>query len=156
MKSTLSALWCGLIFGAGLMISGMTEPQKVQGFLDVFGAWDPSLAVVMASALMVSAAGFVLARRRVRPLFEARSLWPSKREIDTPLVIGAVVFGAGWGLIGFCPGPALADIATGAPMVLLFVAAMALGMLGERLARRRRQIPGTIIGEAPSVEANCG
>ncbi|MGH6990215.1 MAG: DUF6691 family protein [Stellaceae bacterium] len=155
MKTMLSALICGLLFGAGLVISGMTETQKVQGFLDLFGDWDPSLAVVMASALIVSFGGFRLVRRRARPLFEARALWPTKQAIDRPLVIGAALFGAGWGLIGFCPGPALTDLSTGAPMVVVFVVAMAAGMVADNLLRRRHH-PPAVIGSEQALEANCG
>jgi hypothetical protein len=155
MKTMLSALVCGLIFGAGLLISGMTETQKVQGFLDIFGAWDPSLAVVMASALVVTFVGFLVARRRTAPLFEARALWPTKARIDAPLVGGAVLFGAGWGLIGFCPGPAIADLSTGAPAVIAFVVAMAVGMAAQNVLRPRRQPPAPASGE-PALEASCG
>src|SRR6267154_1406111 len=99
----IASLLCGLIFGAGLLISGMVQPTKVLGFLDIFGAWDPSLAVVMIAALAVSAPGFMLAGRRARPLFAPKSFWPSKTQIDPPLVAGAVLFGIGWGLVGLCP-----------------------------------------------------
>jgi uncharacterized protein len=125
----IAALICGFIFGWGLLISGMMQPAKVLAFLDIFGDWDPSLAVVMAAALAVSSAGFALARRRGLPLFAAQSLWPSKTDIDQPLAVGAVLFGAGWGLVGLCPGPALENIATLSPRVIVFVAAMAAGML---------------------------
>ncbi len=153
MKNILSALVCGLIFGGGLDIAQMTETQKVLGFLDILGDWDPSLAVVMAAALIVTFGGFVLARRRAAPVFEARMLWPTKSAIDAPLVAGAVLFGAGWGLIGFCPGPAIADLATGAPAVILFVAAMAVGMAANNLMQRRNAPP---IGKQPALEASCG
>jgi len=155
MKTILAAFVCGLIFGAGLLIAGMTETQKVQGFLDIFGDWDPSLAVVMAAALVVAFLGFMLARRRATPLFTARALWPTRSDIDAPLVSGAVLFGAGWGLIGFCPGPAIADLSTGAPMVILFVVAMAIGMAGENLIERRRR-PAAPVGKEPALEASCG
>src|SRR5664279_697483 len=96
----LASLLCGLIFGAGLLVSGMVQPAKVLGFLDIFGAWDPSLAIVMMSALAVAIPGFALAKRR-SPL-PALSLWPSKNDIDRPLVMGAALFGVGWGLVGLC------------------------------------------------------
>lgn len=153
MKGFLAALFCGLVFGAGLVISGMTETQKVLGFLDLAGAWDPSLAVVMAAALAVSFVGFMLARQRPRPFFARQSLWPVKTGIDTPIVAGSVLFGIGWGLIGFCPGPAIADLATGSPAVILFVVAMAAGMIAQNLLMRREP-PG--IGKAPALEASCG
>ena len=134
----LASLMCGLIFGAGLLISGMVQPIKVLGFLDIFGAWDPSLAVVMIAALAVSAPGFMLAGRRARPLFAPKSFWPSKTQIDPPLVAGAVLFGIGWGLVGLCPGPALESLATLSPGVIGFVAAMAAGMLLHDIWQRSR------------------
>jgi uncharacterized membrane protein YedE/YeeE len=124
----IASLLCGLIFGAGLLISGMVQPTKVLGFLDIFGAWDPSLAVVMVAALAISVPGFTLANGRSRPLLAARSFWPTKRDIDSPLVVGAALFGIGWGLVGLCPGPALESLATLSPGIIAFVAAMAGGM----------------------------
>ena len=124
----MASLVCGLVFGAGLLISGMVQPTKVLGFLDIFGAWDPSLAVVMATALAVSTPGFMLANSRARPLLATRSFWPTKRDIDRPLVVGAALFGVGWGLVGLCPGPALESLATLSPGIIVFVAAMAGGM----------------------------
>ena len=129
----LAALSCGLIFGWGLLISGMVEPTKVIGFLDVFGAWDPSLAVVMAAALGVSGVGFRLVAARPRPVFAAQSSWPTRTDVDAPLVIGAILFGVGWGLVGLCPGPALENLATLSPRVIAFVVAMACGMGLHRL-----------------------
>src|SRR3954463_8760705 len=99
----LAPLMCGLIFGAGLLISGMMQPAKVLAFLDIFGAWDPSLAVVMIAALAVAVPGFRLASRRSRPLLATQGFWPAKTRIDRPLVIGATLFGIGWGLVGLCP-----------------------------------------------------
>ena len=125
---TLASLACGFLFGLGLLVSGMIQPAKVLGFLDIFGAWDPSLAVVMAVALAVSNAGFTLARRRQKPILAPQSLWPLKTGIDRPLVIGSVLFGVGWGLVGLCPGPALENLATLSPRVIAFVLAMAAGM----------------------------
>lgn len=134
----LASLLCGLIFGAGLLISGMVQPTKVLAFLDIFGAWDPSLAVVMIAALAVSAPGFMLAKGRSRPLLASRSFWPARDDIDRPLVIGSAMFGAGWGLAGLCPGPALESLATLSPGVLVFVAAMAAGMVLRDLWQRLR------------------
>ncbi|HEX5999443.1 MAG TPA: DUF6691 family protein [Hyphomicrobiaceae bacterium] len=134
----LASLACGFIFGAGLLISGMVNPEKVLGFLDIFGAWDPSLAVVMATALLVSYVGFWIARQRAHPLFAPQSLWPAKGDIDRRLVIGSALFGLGWGLVGLCPGPALTNLATLAPGVLAFVVAMAAGMLGHDLWQSER------------------
>jgi uncharacterized membrane protein YedE/YeeE len=124
----IAPLVCGLIFGAGLLISGMVQPTKVLGFLDIFGAWDPSLAVVMAAALAVSVPGFMLAKRRSQPWLASQYFWPGKSEIDLPLVAGAALFGVGWGLVGLCPGPALESLATLSPGVIVFAVAMAAGM----------------------------
>jgi uncharacterized membrane protein YedE/YeeE len=139
----LAALVSGLVFGFGLAISGMTQPTKVLGFLDVLGiasgTWDPTLAFVMIGALAVAAPGFLIARRRTRPLFAPTAGWPSKRDIDRPLVAGAVLFGIGWGLVGLCPGPAIANLATLSPRVVAFVVAMAIGMLALDFWRRRQR-----------------
>jgi hypothetical protein len=138
----VAALIIGFVFGWGLLISGMVQPAKVLAFLDVFaipnGQWDPSLAVVMAAALAVSGAGFALARRRERPLLAAQSLWPTRSGIDRPLVIGSTLFGAGWGLCGLCPGPALENLASLSPRVIVFVVAMAAGMALNDFRQRRR------------------
>jgi uncharacterized membrane protein YedE/YeeE len=136
----IASLLSGLVFGAGLLISGMVSPTKVLGFLDIFGAWDPSLAVVMAAALAVSAPGFMLANGRSRPLLAAQSVWPTKNHIDRPLVVGAAIFGIGWGLVGLCPGPALESLATLSPGVIAFVAAMAAGMVFQNVWQRSRTI----------------
>ena len=138
---TIASLACGFIFGLGLLVSGMLQPTKVLGFLDIFGVWDPSLAVVMAAALVVSNAGFILARRRQRPIFATRSLWPTKHYIDRPLVFGSALFGVGWGLVGLCPGPALENLATLSPRVIVFVVAMALGMLIHNLYQKFSAAP---------------
>lgn len=132
MKSLVS-LACGLLFGLGLAISGMTDPAKVLGFLDVTGAWDPTLAFVMGGALAVNAVAFALTRRRQGPLFGERFHIPTRSDIDTRLVAGAALFGVGWGLAGFCPGPGLAALATGSGGVLLFVAGLVGGTLAARL-----------------------
>ncbi len=124
----LASLLCGLVFGAGLLISGMVQPTKVLAFLDIFGTWDPSLIVVMIAALAVSAPGFALARRS-RPVFAEECAWPTKTGLDRPLVIGSVMFGIGWGLVGLCPGPALESLATLSPEIFVFVAAMTAGMI---------------------------
>lgn len=134
----VASLLCGLVFGAGLLISGMVQPTKVLAFLDIFGAWDPSLAVVMMAALAVSAPGFMLAKGRSRPLLAVRSFWPARDDIDRPLVIGSAMFGAGWGLVGLCPGPALESLATLSPGVIVFVSAMAAGMVVRDLWQRSR------------------
>src|SRR5262245_45612433 len=127
-----ASLVCGFVFGCGLTVSGMIQPAKVLGFLDVFGAWDPSLAVVMAAGLTVTSIGYALVRRR-SPLFEKESLWPTKKDIDQSLLLGALLFGIGWGLVGLCPGPAVTNLATLSLPVIIFVIAMALGMLAHDL-----------------------
>jgi uncharacterized protein len=135
-----ASLLCGFLFGWGLLISGMIRPEKVLGFLDVLaipaGNWDPSLAVVMAAALAVTAPGYGLARRR-SPIFAAQNQWPKQTVIDRPLLFGALLFGIGWGLVGLCPGPAIENLATGSPSVIVFVAAMAVGMFAYHLWERR-------------------
>ena len=136
----LASLLCGLIFGLGLVISQMVSPAKVLAFLDVFGipsgAWDPSLAVVMAAGLVVASAGYALARRRP-PLLVSESMWPTKQDVDGPLVAGAILFGVGWGLVGLCPGPAIANLATLAPGIIIFVVAMMIGMVAHDLWQAR-------------------
>ena len=127
MQAVASFL-CGLIFGSGLLISGMTQPAKVLGFLDIFGRWDPTLAFVMAGALAVSSVGYALARRQIRPVIAAQHFWPKKTDINRPLVIGSLLFGIGWGLVGLCPGPALENLASLSPRVFVFVMAMIAGM----------------------------
>jgi uncharacterized membrane protein YedE/YeeE len=129
----LVALACGLVFGAGLAISGMTNPAKVLAFLDVFGAFDPTLAVVMGAALLVAAPGFALARRRARPWLAESFRLPTRHDVDARLVFGAVLFGTGWGLVGLCPGPALANLSRLSVDVLLFVASMLAAMLLYRV-----------------------
>ena len=134
----VAPLICGLIFGAGLLISGMVRPDKVLNFLDVFGAWDPSLAVVMVAALAVAMPGFMLAGRRSQPWLAPQYFWPGKTAIDAPLVAGATLFGIGWGLVGLCPGPALESLATLSPGVIVFVVAMAAGMVLHDTWQRSR------------------
>ena len=107
----IAALICGFVFGLGLLISGMVQPTKVLGFLDIFGAWDPSLAVVMLAALVFASLGFRLARRREQPIFAKQSVLPTKTAVDRQLMGGSVLFGIGWGLVGLCPGPALENLA---------------------------------------------
>jgi uncharacterized membrane protein YedE/YeeE len=134
---TLASFGCGLIFGIGLLISGMTQPAKVLGFLDIFGPWDPTLAFVMAGALAASSVGYALARRTRRPAFVARHLWPTRTDIDPPLIVGSALFGIGWGLVGLCPGPALENLATLSPPVIVFVLALIAGMGGQDLWQSR-------------------
>jgi uncharacterized protein len=134
----LASLLCGLVFGAGLLISKMVQPTKVLAFLDIFGAWDPSLAVVMIAALAVSVPGFMLARRHARPVLAPECFWPTKTGLDPQLVTGSVLFGVGWGLVGLCPGPALESLATLSPDVVVFVIAMTAGMILHDLWQRAR------------------
>ena len=144
MLQIVTAVVAGLLFGAGLTVSQMVNPAKVIGFLDVAGNWDPSLAFVLAGAVGTAALGFLVVRRRLAaPLFAAAFDPPSARGIDRNLVFGAVLFGIGWGLVGLCPGPALAALAIAPAKVALFVAAMLAGMAGfavlQSFAARRKQ-----------------
>jgi hypothetical protein len=136
----IAALICGLIFGWGLLVSGMVQPAKVLAFLDIFGAWDPSLAVVMLAALVVSSPGFRLAKRRVRPILATQSVWPTQVGVDRQLVIGSLLFGIGWGLVGLCPGPALENLVTLSPRVIVFVVAMTGGMVLHDIWSQRRPV----------------
>ena len=129
MPAVLVALLSGLIFGLGLVISQMMNPAKVLTFLDVAGHWDPSLAFVMAGAIPVAAIGFYLGRHRRAPVVAKTFSTPAQTGIDARLIAGATVFGIGWGLVGFCPGPALAALQSGRWEVFTFVAAMIGGML---------------------------
>jgi uncharacterized membrane protein YedE/YeeE len=137
MTRILLALLAGAVFGLGLVLSGMANPAKVLAFLDLAGAWDPSLAFVMAGAIPVAAIGFRLGARRAAPLCAPAFAPPARGVVDARLVGGAVLFGLGWGLAGFCPGPALATLGFGGWQPLLFVAAMLAGMALFALLRRR-------------------
>lgn len=135
-----NAFLCGLVFGLGLLVSGMANPAKVLGFLDLAGRWDPSLAFVMAGAIALAAVGFRLARTRKTSVLGAPMQLPTATRIDARLVGGSLLFGVGWGLAGFCPGPALVNAGSGEPRAWLFVAAMLAGMaLYAVLERRRHQ-----------------
>ena len=138
MRPAVTALAAGSLFGVGLAISGMTLPAKVIGFLDVTGHWDPTLAMVMLGAIAVHFVLFRLVLRRRAPIFDSHFHVPTRRDIDLRLVGGAGLFGIGWGLAGQCPGPALTNIATGAPSAFLFVATMAAGMVIQREVDRIR------------------
>ncbi|QEN85261.1 YeeE/YedE family protein [Labrys sp. KNU-23] len=132
------SLLAGTVFGLGLAISGMIDPARVLGFLNVAsGHWDPSLVFVLAGAVMVAIPGVFLQRRLSRPWLDERFHLPARTRIDRRLLLGALLFGVGWGIAGFCPGPAIAALSTARPVVFLFVAAMALGMLAwDRLFAR--------------------
>src|SRR6516162_8605173 len=131
MPAVLAALVSGLLFGLGLLVSQMVNPAKVIGFLDVFGDFDPSLAFVMATAIPVTALGYAVARRCRSPLCAPTFNPPTQAKIDQRLMLGAVLFGVGWGLVGYCPGPALAALGFGNPATILFVFAMFVGMGGR-------------------------
>ena len=134
-----TSLLAGLVFGLGLILSGMSDPAKVLGFLDLGGAWDPSLALVMGGAIAVGAIAFAVARKRSVSFVGAAMRLPIARGIDRRLVLGSLVFGVGWGIAGFCPGPALVALGMGQAKALVFVLAMLAGMGGfERLERRSR------------------
>lgn len=134
--SRVSEFVVGLLFGVGLMASGMTDPGKVIGFLDLFGTWDPSLALVMGGAIAVGFFAFALAKKRTTTFLGGALRFPTTSQMDKPLVIGSLLFGAGWGLGGFCPGPALVSMADGQSKATLFVAAMLVGMMGFELMDR--------------------
>jgi uncharacterized membrane protein YedE/YeeE len=141
MKRNILALVVGLIFGLGLCLSGMYEPAKVTGFLDLAGQWDPSLAFVMGGAIAVALPAFLLARRRKAPWLGGVMDLPTARAIDAPLAVGSAIFGVGWGLAGVCPAPGVVDLGFFSPAAALFVVAMAAGMLIYRAVIGRR-LPG--------------
>lgn len=134
----LIAFFAGLIFGIGLLLAGMANPAKVLGFLDLAGAWDPSLALVMGGAIAVALLPFAWARRQPRSLLGAPMQLPQKRELDRRLILGSLVFGIGWGIAGICPGPGVAILLTGHWQAMLFVAAMLAGMLLYTALERQR------------------
>ena len=135
MKSKAAALLSGLLLGVGLGIAGMTNPAKVTGFLDILGSWDPSLALVMVGAIGVHVLLLRPILRRPRPLFEDTFQVPKRGRVDARLVLGAAVFGIGWGLGGVCPGPGIVDAASGSSYALVFTVAMALGAVALRTRR---------------------
>ena len=134
----LSALLSGLVFGLGLIVSGMANPAKVLGFLDLAGEWDPSLALVMVGAVAVGFFAFLIAKNRTRSFIGAEMKLPTASAIDSRLLAGSAMFGAGWGVAGFCPGPGLVALGMGEPKALVFVAAMLVGMvIFSRLEKRK-------------------
>lgn len=142
MRRILSALAIGLVFGVGIVVSGMANPAKVLNFFDVFGTWDPSLALVMASALAVTFLGYKVVLQRPAPVLERTFHLPAKRQLDLPLIGGSALFGIGWGIAGFCPGGAIPALGSGQSSPLTFVGAMIVGILlvnglGALSARRR-------------------
>jgi uncharacterized membrane protein YedE/YeeE len=145
-QQNAGALTAGLWFGAGLAVSGMTQPRKVIGFLDVFGAWDASLVFVMAGAIAVHFIAYRLVGRRRSPLLADHWALPTRRDIDLKLLVGAAVFGVGWGLAGYCPGPGLVSAASGSALALVFVVALLIGLrvtASAELAWRTRRSNAT-------------
>ena len=136
--TTVIAAIVGLVFGLGLLVSGMADPHKVLGFLDLAGAWDPSLALVMAGAIAVAAPAFFWARKRRVSLLGAPMQLPTATRLDRRLVLGSLLFGAGWGVAGFCPGPGLVALGMGVPQAFVFVLAMLAGMLLFEAIERSR------------------
>jgi len=137
MPTVLAALIGGFLFGLGLTISQMINPAKVIGFLDLVGDWDPSLAFVMATAIPAAAVGYSLARRFHSPLCALEFSQPSQTRVDQNLIAGAVLFGIGWGIVGYCPGPAVAGLGLGNPATVLFVVSMLVGMGSYRVLQSR-------------------
>ena len=137
MAAIVSALFIGALFGFGLAVSEMIDPARVIGFLDVAGRWDPTLLFVMGGALAVTLPGFPLILRRARPLLAEFFAMPTQSRLDGSLITGATIFGIGWGIAGFCPGPALAALASGSPGVAVFVVAMIAGQWAGSLLEQR-------------------
>ena len=138
MKHRISEFVVGLLFGLGLILAGMTDPSKVLGFLDLAGAWDPSLAFVMGGAILVGLGAFALAKKRTTSFLGGAMQLPSSNVIDRRLVIGSVLFGTGWGLAGFCPGPAIVSLGAGQSKAAVFVLAMVAGMALFEWAEHRK------------------
>lgn len=134
----LTAFLAGLVFGIGLLLAGMANPAKVLGFLDLAGAWDPSLALVMGGAIGIAFLPFTWARKQQRSLLDAPMQLPQKRELDRRLIVGSLLFGIGWGIAGICPGPAVALLLSGHWQILLFVLSMLTGMLLFTALERQR------------------
>ena len=135
--SAITALIAGLVFGLGLILSGMGNPAKVQNFLDIFGTWDPSLGLVMGGAIAVGLVAFTWAKRRKTSVLGEPMQLPTATVVDRKLLTGAAMFGVGWGLAGFCPGPAVMNLATLQPQVWMFVVAMLVGMLLQHAVAKR-------------------
>lgn len=136
MAHSFVALFVGILFGVGLAISGMTSPHKVIGFLDIFGQWDPSLIFVMVGAIIVNGLSYFFLKKRPRPLLNHQFHLPTLKVIDGKLIIGSVLFGVGWGLTGFCPGPALASLTTMDQTPILFVGSLVAGMAAFEIFQR--------------------
>lgn len=138
MKAAFGAFLSGLIFAVGLAISGMTQPKKVLAFLDIFGEWDPSLMGVMVGAIFIYSIAYRLVLKRQKPLIEEKLQIPEPKKIDRPLIVGALIFGVGWGLAGFCPGPALTSLGTLQTTPILFCLGLIGGMIVFKLLRDRQ------------------
>ena len=136
----ITSLLSGLVFGLGLIVCGMADPAKVLGFLDLAGAWDPSLLLVMGGAVAVSFFAFIFAKRRSVSFIGAEMQLPTARGIDARLMSGAALFGIGWGIAGFCPGPALVGLGMGLPKAMVFVLAMIAGMILYEIVEGRRKV----------------
>lgn len=144
-QKLLPPLVSGTLFGAGLTLSGMTDPARVRGFLDVFGAWDPTLVFVMGGAVLVMAVAWRMRNRMGTPIFAERFSLPDRNDLDVRLIAGSILFGIGWGIAGLCPGPAVASLALSPLSVLPFVLAMLAGMAAQQftslMPRRRQTVP---------------
>jgi uncharacterized protein len=138
----MSSFLAGLLFGVGLIVSGMANPAKVLGFLDLAGHWDPSLAFVMIGAIALASIGFFASRHTGKPLLDDTRHLPTKKKIDVQLIVGSAIFGAGWGIAGFCPGPVMVAVGAGKTEAVIFLSAMLAGMLAFNLFDARRTIRG--------------
>ena len=141
IRRLLPPLASGFLFGMGLTVSGMTDPQRVRGFLDIFGDWDPTLAFVMGGAVLVMALAWRIQARMAKPVFGEKFSLPDRSDLDPRLLAGAVVFGIGWGVAGLCPGPAVASLALSPVHAIPFVAAMLAGMLLQKITMERKVAP---------------
>ena len=142
MRALISSFLAGGLFGAGLLVSEMTNPAKVLGFLDIFGLWDPSLLLVMLGAVPTAFVGYQIVLRREKPVFSDMFHLPTSKDIDRKLVWGSVIFGIGWGLGGLCPGPAIASASFAGPDIVLFITAMLVGIFAGRLINKLQQPDG--------------
>ena len=140
VRDTIIGLSTGFTFGLGLCLSRMTDPAVVQGFLDLAGAWDPTLLFVMAGGVAVAFVGYRFVLRRPKPLWAPRFSLPGSVAIDAPLISGAAIFGIGWGLAGYCPGPAIVSLASGRRGIIIFIVAMLIGMIVVRWMRTSRSV----------------
>ncbi|GGC71834.1 YeeE/YedE family protein [Marinobacter halophilus] len=143
MKYSLASVFAGLLFGLGLIVSGMANPEKVLGFLDIAGLWDPSLAFVMGGAILVGLVAFALARKRTLSFLGFNMTLPTNTRIEKRLVIGSMMFGIGWGVAGFCPGPGLVALGAGEIKAVVFVGSMVAGMILFEYVERKRATSAT-------------